>query len=72
MRSFEQTKKSSECASFVKAIASIEDPVEIRKILNHLDAKAICADPLPECRAPMVGLEVESVSPAPSSFVQLS
>jgi len=25
-RSFEQTNKRSECASFVKAIASIEDP----------------------------------------------
>jgi prephenate dehydratase len=36
LRSFEQTNKRSECASFVKIIASIEDPVVIRKILGHL------------------------------------
>jgi hypothetical protein len=39
LRSFEQTNKRSECASFVKIIASIEDPEVIRKILAHLDKK---------------------------------
>ena len=30
LRSFEQTNKRSECASFVKVIASIEDPTVIQ------------------------------------------
>jgi hypothetical protein len=38
----------------VKIIATIEDPVVIRKILTHLDDKASSAglNLLPECRAP--------------------
>jgi hypothetical protein len=39
-RSFEQTNKRSDCASFVKVIASFEDPVVIQKILAHLDDNA--------------------------------
>jgi hypothetical protein len=60
-RSFEQTNKRSECASFVKAIASIEDPAVIQKILAHLDGNATSAATalLPDCRAsPTVGLLV--------------
>ncbi len=51
LRSFEQTDKRSECASFVKIIASIEDPAVIQKILAHLAETAATAL-LPECRAP--------------------
>jgi hypothetical protein len=51
-QSFEQTNKRSECASFVKIIASIEDPQIIRKILAYLDAKSFPVDLLPQCRAP--------------------
>ena len=36
-QSFEKTKKHSEFTSFVKVIASIEDPAVIQKILAHLD-----------------------------------
>jgi hypothetical protein len=53
-QSFEQTNKRSECASFVKVIASIEDPLVIRKILAHLNDK-VSSDAtalLPECRGP--------------------
>jgi hypothetical protein len=50
MRSFEQTNKRSDCASFVKIIASIEDPAVINQILAHLDEKAATAV-LPPCRA---------------------
>ena len=56
---FEPTNICSECASFVKLIASIEDPVVIRKILAHLDEKAaaVAKGRLPQCRAPpSVGL----------------
>ncbi len=44
----------SECGGAVKIIASIEDPVVIRKILAHLDEKAATAATaqLPPCRAP--------------------
>jgi hypothetical protein len=49
-RSFEQTNKRSDCASFVKTIASIEDPAVINQILAHLDEKAATAV-LPPCRA---------------------
>jgi len=53
-RSFEQTNKRSDYASFVKIIASIEDPEVIRKILAHLDEKvtSAAAGLLPESRAP--------------------
>jgi len=44
----------SEWGGEVKIIASIEDPVVIRKILVHLVEKATCAMAglLPQCRAP--------------------
>ena len=53
-RPFEKTNKRSEYAGFVKVIASIEDPVVIRKILDHLEAKGALVDScqLPSCRAP--------------------
>ena len=43
-----------QCGSTVKPIACIEDPVLIRKILDHLDNKAAATDQkrLPENRAP--------------------
>jgi hypothetical protein len=44
----------SECGGDVRIIAGIEDPVVIRKILAHLDAKGIHVDLLPQCRAPPV------------------
>jgi hypothetical protein len=61
LRSFEQANKCSECASFVMAVASIEDPVVIQKILAHLDDNATfaAAELLPDCRAsPTAGLLV--------------
>jgi len=44
----------SECGSDVKIIASIEDPLVIRKILAHLDEKAasVATGMMPQCRAP--------------------
>ncbi len=44
----------SECGGDVHIIASIEDPMVIRKILAHLDGKAFSATTglLPDCRAP--------------------
>ena len=44
----------AECGGDVKIIATIEDPVVIRKILAHLDNNASPAglSLLPECRAP--------------------
>jgi hypothetical protein len=48
---FEQTNIGREFASFTKVIASIEDPMVIRKILAHLDDKATTGL-LPDCRAP--------------------
>ena len=44
----------SECGGAVKIIASIEDPVVIQKLLDHLQEKAALArlDLLPQCRAP--------------------
>lgn len=44
----------SECGGAVRVIASIEDPVVIRKILDHLEAKRALAGSgqLPPCRAP--------------------
>jgi len=41
-----------ECGGEVKVIASIEDPVVIRKILAHLDKKRVLAGTslLPDCR----------------------
>jgi hypothetical protein len=41
----------SECGGDVYIIASIEDPMVIRKILAHLDDKATTGL-LPDCRAP--------------------
>jgi len=43
-----------ECGGEVRIIATIEDPVVIRKILDHLDDRASPAglSLLPECRAP--------------------
>jgi hypothetical protein len=63
LRPFEQTNKRSECASFVKEIASIEDPTVIQKILAHLDDNATSAATalLPDWRAtpsPLMGLLV--------------
>ena len=48
----------SECAGAVKVIACVDDPVVIRKILDHLRGKAGRSEttPLPESRAPPVGL----------------
>ena len=40
------------CGGDVRIIASIEDPAVIRKILTHLNTKAIHTDLLPQCRAP--------------------
>jgi hypothetical protein len=44
----------SKCGGELKIIASIEDPVVIRKILTHLDTQPTPAEIglLPECRAP--------------------
>ena len=42
----------NECGGDVRIIASIEDPLVIRMILDHLHAKGIHADLLPQCRAP--------------------
>jgi hypothetical protein len=44
------------CGGTVKAIACIEDPVVIKKILTHLKEKAASAEPihLPKSRAPPV------------------
>ena len=42
-QSFEQPNIGHECASSVKVIASIEDPVVIQKILAHLDDNATSA-----------------------------
>ncbi len=49
-----------ECGGAVKIIACIEDPVVIQKILDHLKTKAETSEPspLPESRAPPVGLPV--------------
>ena len=53
----------NECGGDVRIIASIEDPVVIRKILTHLDEKATTAL-LPECRAPPArGCLTEGMSP---------
>jgi hypothetical protein len=58
-QSFEQTKISREFASFIKVIASIEDPAVIQKILAHLNDNATSEATalLPDCRAsPPAGL----------------
>jgi len=48
--------KSSECASFVKVNASIENPAVTNKLVAHLDEKAATAQ-LPQCRGqPITGL----------------
>ena len=49
-----RTKFGREFASFIKVIASIEDPEVIRKILAHLDKKVTPTGTgmLPETRAP--------------------
>jgi hypothetical protein len=46
-----------QCGGAVKPIACIEDPVVIRKILDHLDNKAAASEqnPEPESRAPPGG-----------------
>ena len=51
--SFEQTNIGREFASFVKVIASVEDPAVIQKILVHLGDKAFSATTglLPDCWA---------------------
>ena len=43
-----------ECGGTVKVIACIEDPVLIKKILDHLKGKAtlVCFNPLSESRSP--------------------
>lgn len=41
----------SECGGAVRVIASIEDPLVIRKILAYLDDNATAVQ-LPQCRAP--------------------
>ncbi len=48
----------TECGGPVKVIACIEDPVVIKKILDHLKQKAEANEPspLPESRAPPMGL----------------
>jgi hypothetical protein len=52
----------SQCGGAVKIIACIEDPVVIKKILDHLNAKAAAVDihPLPESRAPPQASLLES------------
>jgi hypothetical protein len=49
-----QTNIDRECASFVRIIASIEDPMVIQKTLAHLDEKAASAATrmMPQWRAP--------------------
>jgi hypothetical protein len=44
----------SECGGDFKIIASIEDPMVIRKILAHLHEKAVsvATGMMPQCRAP--------------------
>jgi hypothetical protein len=46
------------CGGPVRVIACIEDPVVIQKILDHLKQKAGAngSSPLPESRAPPLGL----------------
>ena len=48
----------SECGGAVKVIACIEDPVVIKKILDHPKDRATARElrPLPESRAPPMGL----------------
>ena len=48
----------SECGGAVKVIACIEDPVVIRKILDHLKDKVSsnATAPVPESRAPPAGV----------------
>ena len=48
-----------ECGGAVKVIACIEDPMVIKKILDHLKQKAKTNEPksLPESRAPPAGLQ---------------
>jgi hypothetical protein len=55
------TETCSECGGDVRIIASIEDPVVIRKILAHLDdhASSAAAALLPECRAPPLAELIE-------------
>jgi hypothetical protein len=50
-----------ECGGAMKVIACIEDPVVIKKILDHLKQKAETNDPnpLPESRAPPPGLQTD-------------
>jgi len=52
-QSLEQTNIGREFASFIKLIASIEDPAVIQKILAHLDKKGAFSGNrlLPDCRA---------------------
>jgi hypothetical protein len=54
LQSFEQTNKRSEFASFIKVIASIEDPAVIQKILARLDDNAsfVTIALPPECSVP--------------------
>jgi hypothetical protein len=60
---FGQTSICSECACFVKIIASIEDPAVIKQILAHLDQRVASSEvaSLPQCRAPpQIGLFEET------------
>ena len=52
------------CAGSAKVIACIEDPVIIRKILNHLQEKSslVSGVPLPDCRAPPQASLFSSIS----------
>ena len=68
-QSFEQPNVGHEFASFIKVIASIEDPVVMSKILAHLDDNATSAVTtlLPDCRAsPAVDLFVLKNKPSHS------
>ena len=51
-------ERCRECGGAMKVIACIEDPVVIRKILDHLKDKAetTARTPLPESRASPAGL----------------
>ena len=51
LRSFEQASKCSECASFVKVIASIKDRAVIQRIFTYLDdnTTSVATALLPDC-----------------------
>jgi hypothetical protein len=51
-----EVETCGECGGTVKVIASIEDPVVIMKILDHLGMNATQGGQLLPCRAPPRGL----------------